>query len=65
MSRDERLELGDELDVAPEREVGLDPPFEHSETGKIEPQASIRASVVRFDPGRQTRASHKVRAAPV
>ena len=38
MLRHERLELGDELAVAAEREVGLDPLFERGEPHPFEPR---------------------------
>ena len=33
---DERLELGDELGVAAEREIGIDPQLERGKTGSLE-----------------------------
>ena len=47
MEADERLQLGHELRVAAEREVGVDPPFERSEARGLEPLCfRLRENVV-------------------
>ena len=44
MARDERLELTDELSVATERQVGVDPFLDSDQTKLFEPGISLRAN---------------------
>ena len=45
--RDQRLQLADDVAMAAEREVGLDPPFERAEAQLLEPRRLVRCEGLR------------------